>query len=251
MTIKMEQRFLLYIDILGFSELTNKYPKKVPDIYKTVDDLNVHRHRDFQTIIFSDTILVYNKVAPVSLHDYQYIVMYMCEFAQDLIFRGDQFNLNFRAILTYGEFSHYKLKNTECYYGKSLVSSYKREKEISGIGLFMDTAIKKYCNIFKTTKYCSDLDFVYLFQNIVRLNTLTGGILPLPELLIEEFPDLKDEVAILKKYFYELTSNENPKIRAKYLQTYQFYKELMPNILNELEANDFSPLTINSDVKWE
>lgn len=127
--------------------------------------------------------------------------MYMCEFAQDLIFRGSPLNLNFRAILTHGEFEYYKLQNTECYYGKSLIDAYLREKEINGIGLFMDTALEKYNNIFKTTKYSHDLNFVYIFQTIVRLNQLMGGELPLPVGLIDEFPDLKDEINILEKYF--------------------------------------------------
>lgn len=249
----MKERFLLYIDILGFSDLVIKTPEKIKNIYKVVNELNVHRHGGFQTIIFSDTILVYNKVQPVGVDDYEYIVMYMCEFAQDLIFRGSSFNLNFRAILTYGDFEHYKLQNVECYYGRSLVNAYLKEKEINGVGLFIDITIGKYNKIFKTIKYDENLSFVYLFQVVLRLNMLTGGVLPLPKAFLiesDEFYGLSAEIALLERYFFELTSNESPKIRAKYLQTYQFYKKMIPNILNKLEEANFSLSTINPDIDW-
>jgi hypothetical protein len=102
----MKDKFLLYIDILGFSELVQKNPEKLEKFNNIVNKLNVHKHDAFQTIIFSDTILVYNKVDAQSLNDKKYIVMYMIEFVQDLIFKGISIDLNFRAVLTFGEFVH-------------------------------------------------------------------------------------------------------------------------------------------------
>lgn len=250
----MKERFLLYIDILGFSDLIINDSEKIKNIYQIVNDLNVHTHGAFQTIVFSDTILVYNKVEPISVHDSEYIVMIMCEFAQDLIYRGVSNNINFRAILTYGEFEHYKLENVECYYGKSLVNAYLKEKEIIGVGLFIDNTLEKFNAIYKTIKYNGNLNFVYLLQTILRMSDLFSGLLPLDRTLFEdsdEFYYLKDDVLLLKKYFYELNSNENPKIRAKYLQSYQFYKKRMPDVLYKLEQNNFSLSTINPDVNWD
>lgn len=249
----MKEKFLLYIDILGFSELVSQHPEKVREIYEVVNNLNVHKHDAFQTIIFSDTILVYNKYEPDSLHDKQYIVMYMIEFAQDLLFRGNSIDLNFRAVITYGGFEHFKLENTECYFGKSLVSAYLKEKDINGVGLFIDSELEKYNQIFKSCRYNLDLNFVFLFQTILRLKSYTDGILPLPSILIEptdEFCWLENEIALLKKYYIALSSHENPKIRSKYLQTYQFYRKLMPRVFEQLENNDFSMKTINPDVDW-
>jgi hypothetical protein len=77
--------------------------------------------------------------------------------------------------------------------------------------------------------------------------------LPLNKVHIEgsdQFYSLKDEIELLKNYFKELTSNENPKVRAKYLQSYQFYRMKMPTIFEQLEMTDFSLLTINPDIKW-
>ena len=249
----MKECFLLYIDILGFSELVNKNSEEIREIYKIINGLNVHKHYAFSTIIFSDTILVYNKITPETTHDREYLIMFMCEFAQNLIFQGSNCGLSFRGIITYGEFEHYRLENVDCFYGKSLVYAYIKEKEINGIGLFIDNKIKKFNKIFETIKYNEDLDFVYLFQSMFLLKLLSSEILPLDKIHIEgsdQFYRLKDEIELLKIYFKELMSNENPKVRAKYLQTYQFYRVKMPSIFEQLEMTDFSLSTINPDVKW-
>lgn len=48
---------MLYIDILGFREMTLSEPRKVARVYAILDKLNVHQHPNFETIVFSDTIL--------------------------------------------------------------------------------------------------------------------------------------------------------------------------------------------------
>lgn len=249
----MKERFLLYIDILGFSELVNNNSESIKRIYEIVNQLNVHKHDAFRTIIFSDTILVYNKIETKTEHDKEYVVMYMIEFVQDLLFRGKSINLNFRAIITYGEFEHYKLENAECYYGKSLVSAYLKEKEINGVGLFIDNNLEVFNKIFKTCVYNSKLRFVFLFQRMLQLKEYTEDVLPLPKEFIDdsyEFWLLKDEIKILKKYFDELNNNQEPRVRAKYLQTYQYYRKLMPMIFDQLERSNFSLTTISPDADW-
>lgn len=251
----MKEKFLLYIDILGFSDLVNKQPGKVKELYEVVNHLNVHKHDAFQTIIFSDTILVYNKFDTETLCDKEYIVMYMIEFIQDLLFKGSSIDLNFRAILTYGEFEHFKLENVECYYGKALIEAYSKEKEINGIGLFIDNDLdEKYNQIFQSYEYNNELNFVFLFQTILRLKFHYDEILPLPSDLIESTYDfiwLPSEISILKKYFIQLNEHENPRVRAKYLQTYQFYRNIMPKIFQHLETTAFSIKTINSEIDWD
>lgn len=51
-------KYLLYIDILGFSDMVRSEPAKVAELYLILDSLTVHRHEAFRTIVFSDTILV-------------------------------------------------------------------------------------------------------------------------------------------------------------------------------------------------
>lgn len=252
--MKMNYKFLLYIDILGFSDLVNNNPVKVREIYDVVNNLNVHKHDAFQTIIFSDTILVYNRYEANILRDKQNVVMYMIEFVQDLLFRGSLIDLNFRAIITYGQFEHYKLENSECYYGKSLISAYRQEKDINGIGLFLDSKLEEFNRFYQSCSYNTELNFVFLLKTILKIESYTKGQLPLPSILIEPTYDycwLEDEITILKKYFFTLNQDIHPKIRAKYLQTYQFYRKLMPSIFEQLEKTDFSMNTINPEVNWD
>lgn len=78
------RRFLLYIDFLGFSDLVAENPKRIDMIYQIINSLNVHAHEAFKTIVFSDTVLVYNSELASSERNKKYLVMYACEFVQDL-----------------------------------------------------------------------------------------------------------------------------------------------------------------------
>jgi hypothetical protein len=88
----MPDCYLLYIDILGFSELVLK-KGRIEDLYDQIDTLNSHEHTAFKTLAFSDTILIYNTVE----WGRHYLVMYLCEFAQDLFYRLVSRDLHFRA----------------------------------------------------------------------------------------------------------------------------------------------------------
>jgi hypothetical protein len=76
----MKSRYLLYLDILGFSDLVERDPDKVGPLYHAISKMRAHEHGDFQTIVFSDTVLVYNKASPRTANDHTYVVMFLCEF---------------------------------------------------------------------------------------------------------------------------------------------------------------------------
>ena len=59
-------RFLLYIDLLGFSELVHTKPEILPDLFRVLDKSNAYQHGDFRVIQFSDTLLVFNAAEAVS-----------------------------------------------------------------------------------------------------------------------------------------------------------------------------------------
>ena len=80
----MANRLFLYIDILGFKDLV-KSGGDIAMLYRTIDELNVHRDRDFTCIVFSDTILVYGAENWLGVSNQG--VMWLIEFAQDLFFR--------------------------------------------------------------------------------------------------------------------------------------------------------------------
>lgn len=109
---KPQERFLLYIDILNFSNLVAQ-KGQVEELYEIINRLNVHEHGVFTTIIFSDTILVYNKSNARGFEDVRYMVMYLWEFAQDLFYRLICRDIHFRAYITCADFAHYALKNVK------------------------------------------------------------------------------------------------------------------------------------------
>ena len=250
----MEEKFLLYIDILGFSELVKKNPSKVEMIYNIIDNLNVHSHNTFKTIVFSDTILVYNNYPIVTRKDNEQTVMFAIEFIQDFTYHLAEKDIHFRAILSHGKFKHYNLKNTECYFGEVLINCYNKEKEINGIGLFIDKKITQYNKIFPTADYDKDLEFVSVLQSIERLNENSFGKLPFPDLItIDEtdaFWSIKFELNYLKNIFNSSMKHPNRKVRGKYIQTYQLYENLYKSLLITFEENNFSYLSINEKADW-
>lgn len=249
-----DYKYLLYIDILGFSDLAKSDYSKVKELFSTINELNVHKHYAFQTIVFSDTILIFNKIAPTSTHDHEYLVMYACEFVQDLIFRCRDLKIQFRAILTYDEFYYEKLENIEAYHGKALINAYNKEKEIMGLWLFMDKRILHYNKIFPSVEFDKDLDFVFLLQGIERLNRYDIKQFPIkPDLIEETFElyDFKEEVQILKTIKDNVDTQQDSRIRAKYLQTYYLFKTRYKIIIETLEKSNFDYHKISPEANWD
>jgi hypothetical protein len=119
----MSAKYLLYIDMLGFSDLVRKRGA-AKMLYETINKLNVHRHDAFKTIAFSDTLLVCNINNPKTKHDREYLVMYSCEFAKDLFYRLIGRDLHFRGYLTLGEFRIDDFENLEAFYGEALIDAH-------------------------------------------------------------------------------------------------------------------------------
>ena len=249
----LNNRYLLYIDILGFSDMVKNDYGKISKLFDYVNSLNVHRHGAFHTIVFSDTILIFNKEKPISTHDHEYLVMYACEFIQDLMCRSVDLEIQFRAILTYGEFHYERLSNIEAYHGTVLVNSHVKEKEINSMGLFIDNSILQYNTIFKTTPFDADLHFVYLMRSMEMFFTF-DGVIPIPTSLVDEgyyFYDIEWETKILKTIKKNIDTQTDSRIRGKYLQTYHLYKQRYGKIIDILEKNNFDYKVISPNANWE
>ena len=111
----MKDRCLLYIDILGFADLVSESNARIQDLYEIIASLHVHDHPSFKAIIFSDTILVYNVEGDDTRRDRSYLVMYLCEFAQDLQRRLTEKDIFFRGVSVRGYFTHYELNQIPCF----------------------------------------------------------------------------------------------------------------------------------------
>ena len=98
------KKYFLYIDILGFSSLV--LAGRVRDLYTRLDNLNAHQHPSRSTIVFSDTIVVYNKDdLDWDEDDKTALVSRLCEFAADLFYRLVDQDIHFRAYICCGEFT--------------------------------------------------------------------------------------------------------------------------------------------------
>ncbi len=249
----MKDKFLLYIDILGFSELI-KSEERTRDLYKIIDSLNVHQHDVFQTIVFSDTILVYNKKPPFDKEAAEYIVWYATEFAEDLHFRLIGKDLYFRAMLTYGAFEDYHLKNTECFFGQALVDAYNSEKNVPVTGLLIDDGCHQYLRFFESERFDDNWHFVYLERTFKQLREMAYGDLPIHRDIFcegESVPYLLWALKYIRNIHAQMRHNPSPNIRTKFLTTWDFYHRRYASILDVLLIHDFSPEPLCPQYNWE
>jgi hypothetical protein len=244
LSLTSPDRFLLYIDILGFSEMTKKEPRKIARLYSILDSLNVHKHESFKTIVFSDTILAYNHAKAKNDDERNYLVWYLTEFAEDLHRRLTGQDIYFRAVLTAGDFSHYQLKNIECFYGGALIAAYLAEKNIPSLGLFMDDSCVPYNRFFRLEPFDTQLRFVYLNRAIESFSESWGKDPALPVaaegLDMWSFaPDLPWDVRFLKDVYRNMRSHSSPQIRTKFLTAWDFYEKRYPRLIARLVATGF------------
>lgn len=248
----MSDRFLLYIDILGFTEMVAKDPRKVARVYSILDTLNAHKHNSFRTIVFSDTILVYNNDAPANDEDRRYLVMYLTEFAEDLHHRLIGQDIYFRAALVAGEFFHYELEHVDCFYGTSLIKAYRAEKDIPSLGLFMDNECAKFNQVFRLDRFNDEFSFVYLNKHLEYLNQHTFGIFPtvfgLP--VGDIAPDVFGQIKFLQLIHDQMRSHPLPHVRSKFLTAWDFHKKRYPQMLRVLEDNQFKAGSLGACGDW-
>ena len=247
----MPERFLLYIDILGFSEMTKNEPRKVARIYAILDSLNVHQHDAFKTIVFSDTVLVYNPEPALSDEDRNYYVWYLIEFAEDLHHRLTGQDVFFRAVLTSGNFAHYRLKNIECFFGDALISAYMAEKEIPSIGLFLDKSCEPYNKYFRAAPFDRNCSFIYLNRSLEGINEYAGGKYPFVDVAAADFaPLLPWQVRFLEDVYTNMRSHQLPAVRAKFLTAWDFYVLRYPDLIKALIASNFTLAPIGGLKAW-
>ncbi len=245
-------RFLLYIDILGFSEMTNNEPRKVARVYSILDELNVHRHNSFKTIVFSDTVLVYNPDLAETDEEPQYLVWYLIEFAEDLHHRLTGQDIFFRAILTSGSFAHYQLENIECFFGQALVRAYSSEKNIPSLGLFIDNYCQKFNRFFRVAEFDESLSFVYLNRSLETLVEYSGGTFPITEYgIIDQAPYVPWQVRFLSDVHRNMREHKSPVVRTKFLTAWDFYAKRYPELVKALVDSDFSLSSLAPDAAWK
>ncbi len=226
---------------------------RVNDLYEVIASLNIHKHDAFKAVVFSDTILVYNVIDATSEHDRKYLVMFLCEFAQDLMDRLVERNIVFRAVLVYGEFTHYELNSIPCFYGAALIEAYKREKDIQAIGLFISKELDKDNDIFRSRPFNDNFNFVYITQSLQRVERDFQGNFPVDAWLFEDTDEIwhiVPEILVMKHIYSNANSGLAQPIKQKYQTTWSFYEKEYPNTLGFLVANAFDVSKMSPNAGW-
>lgn len=249
-----QNRLLLYIDILGFSDLVSENPERIDDLYEVIASLNAHKHDAFRCVIFSDTILVYNVDGGDHPQDMSYLLMFQCEFVRDLLHRLTGRGIFYRAVITSGYFRHYQLNEVPCFYGTSLVNAHNAEKDIKAIGLFMDNSLIPHCDIFHHTPFNDSYSFVYVTQALDQLEMLCDSGVPDLKNYIEETElDWNGGPELL--YLAELCRNAKSKdlpelVILKYEKTIELYRGRYPKIISSLERNECNIMAVFPEINW-
>jgi hypothetical protein len=251
----MSHRYLLYIDILGFSDLVAQDDEKIEDLYEVLASLHAHDHEAFKCIIFSDTMLVYNLDFSGGLREPEYYLMFMCEFARDLLHRLTKRGIFFRSVITQGDFNHYELNSIPCFFGASLIRAYKSEKKIKAIGLFLHNSLRKYCDIFPKRRFNTEFDFVYITQALDQLEENSVGVFPFDAAYLEA-TDLiwwvTPELLHLVDLYANASSLALPEaVKRKYRTTIKFYEKRYPAITTFLKNNSFDITKLSPEAKWQ
>jgi hypothetical protein len=141
-----EGRYLVFIDILGFSALVAE--KSAADIFNVIDTALVPFHRweelnqFFKTIYFSDTFLFYQEPKGYSNRAFLDAYALGAMLLSALLANG----IPARGAITFGEFevAHDSSGRHQLYFGKALIEAYKAEKEENWIGITIQPSAWKF-----------------------------------------------------------------------------------------------------------
>ncbi len=130
-------RYLLFLDILGFSDRVEKHG--VAHVYATIDNAVQCFERwqglngDFRTIYFSDTFLFYQE--PKGYGDWAFLDMYAIGgmILSALLAQG----IPARGAISFGEFEVHRDRSDkhQLYFGKALLEAYRAEQRENWIGI--------------------------------------------------------------------------------------------------------------------
>lgn len=249
----LQQKYFLYVDILGFSVLVRQ-KGRIEELYARIDGLNAHKHMSFRPVVFSDTILVYN-VDDLEWDegDKTALVTRLCEFSEDLFYRLISQDIHFRAYLCRGEFQHSRMENIDAFYGSALIRAYERESEIQCTGLFIETELVPYLGWFESGQYDEQCHFVYLMQTLKNISFEEGSY-PLDFNIIipagNEVWAAYDITYLRNIHSHMNDMNLSPRIRGKYLSTWEMIQKKHKPLLDVLERNSFDPNSI-CRIDWK
>lgn len=258
----MKNTLFLYLDILGFSKLVET-PDRVDQIFKALDAAALHRDSNFRALAFSDTLLAYHLHDDLKGYTKANELMFLIELVQDIFLKLIGSGVHFRAIITEGAFNYSQLRHMQAYYGKALIEASQKEKEIKGIGLYLDKRLEKYNQVFRYHPFSPEYHFICLTHTLTILTPKKHEVFEGSEIFVDpDFPipgevltfqDLQfmvyPEILHLKEVFGLKDSHPLPEVRAKYLAAWRMYEHAYPKLVKSLEASNFG-LNGVADMDW-
>lgn len=242
-----------YIDILGFRNLIKAEPEKVDELFRRIDNLNAHVDSFYKVIVFSDTILIYNKANEAEqIHFGKSILMFLIEFTTDLLMSVLDLNIHFRALIIKGEFNFKAYKNIDAYYGQALISTYDYESKIKGIGIFLHNTLASENVTFNSVFYDTEYRFILPFRSLSIIKDFGTPDFPIKEYgIFEQLSELKETVQYFKLLFdYSQNISLKDEVREKYTITYKLYKDNYLGLVQFLEENNFDHTKIPLHPNW-
>ena len=249
----MTERFLLYVDLLGFSELVRNEPDVVPNLFHAFDRSQAHGHTCFEVIQFSDTLLVFNNKDPLSGYDKHYFAMYLCEFAQELQYMLLARGTFLRGLITRGQFEdtgpipNRTYKHIRSFWGEALIHAHKVTSDIKAIGLFVDAHVKPHMRVFDMHPY-DDRNQVWFvdmtslprqsFDYLTNKNELSIAMGHVRSCGMEQI--LSYDLLLLKRLFESSHDHRlAPSVRTKHLTTWEIYRRKYSVLCQAMEEVGF------------
>jgi hypothetical protein len=245
------QRYILFLDILGFSEMVSV--KSADEIMTIIKDSILQfeiwkkRNSDFDLIYFSDSFVFYQKTTGYASWAFLDIYAISAMILSALLAH----EIPARGVINFGEFyveENIEKNRNQIFYGKALVEAYKAERNENWIGItILQNAWEPFnyendnlINTFESEGVWRKRDDgVLLLNPLLKLrswydSSLVGEITkPYMEWDAPEFPNdilaLKFIIKTSEKYI--LNGDFNSKMATKYHSTLQFFKNVMPDYI--------------------
>lgn len=249
----MRNRFLLYIDLLGFTNLVQKGKGILPGLFHALDRSNIHTHPgSFGVIQFSDTIIVYNEIEANLHDDKKQCVMFLCEFAQEIQLRLLGCNTFIRAVITYGQFEdtgsipNSEYRNIRAFWGESIISAFRTEKAIQAVGLFVNEDIEPFLmrDLFEPHLFDTHNQIWFVdTAKMLRHQFFEGSDFSYAKLNVEssgtEHLLAYDLFYLRCLYAHSHDLDLPPQVRTKYLNTWEIYRQKHTGLCCALEDSGF------------
>jgi hypothetical protein len=244
----MKTDFLLYLDILGFGELSARCDPKVEAVYDCLLKAKKAANRTYKIVIFSDTVLVQNvglEVPTVSL-------TFLCEFFTDLQYRLSKLQIFIRGVIKNGLFTMERRDDVEIFHGPAIIAAYNAEKEIKAVGLFVCKECSQFNHHFTLTAH-DKYYFVQTLLSVVRHAQVPFGQIEVDRFTLEETDQLcylRDDIDFLRQISTFRHADVKRDIKDKHETTWQLIRACNASLLDALEESDFDLEIVNKDCDW-